>query len=239
MPALLSKHPVSTNLPVGWAPPTIGIARGGHSPPYKRRPALTLIELLLTLAVLGILAAVLIPQLSGDMPERLSAAAQVISADLDYARSLAVANNTRYQITFDTADNEYTLRHSGTNAIFNTLPRSPFAQVNDAVDQQTTRLSQLPIPEPRPRLVAVVQMQGSAQPTSTIEFTPLGGTISTQPTALWLVCGSGSLRRYCPVAIDPVTGLVTIGQPVTTLPTTIVSIVQQELTEGAAEKAGS
>src|SRR5437762_3165015 len=86
---------------------------------------LTLIELLLTLAVLGILAAILIPQLSGDLPERLSAAAQVVSADLDYARSLAVANNTSYTITFDPGSNRYYLRHSGPNPQFNTLPASP------------------------------------------------------------------------------------------------------------------
>src|SRR5688572_24198019 len=88
--------------------------------PTERR-GLTLIELLLTIAVLGILAAILLPQLSGDLPERLNAGAQVISTDLDYARSLAVANNTSYRITFDPASNRYYLRHSGTNPQFNTL----------------------------------------------------------------------------------------------------------------------
>src|SRR5947209_7144854 len=92
------------------------------------RVGLTLIELLLTIAVLGILAAILIPQLSGDLPERLTAAAQVVSTDFDYARALAVANNTSYAITFDPANNLYYLRHTGTNPQFNTLPASPYRQ---------------------------------------------------------------------------------------------------------------
>jgi prepilin-type N-terminal cleavage/methylation domain-containing protein len=192
-----------------------------------RRRALTLIELLLTIAVLGILAAILIPQLSGDLPERLAAGAQVVSADLDYARSLAVANNSSYRITFDLANNQYYLRHTGTNAQFNTLPRSPFRQVDDHVDQQTTRLSLLPIPDPGVKLAAVVQMQASGQSTSTVEFTPLGGTTSSYQTVIWLVSGGSSLRRYVSVQVDPITGLVSIGPLLTALPATVSSIVQQ------------
>jgi prepilin-type N-terminal cleavage/methylation domain-containing protein len=191
------------------------------------RAGLSLIELLLTLAVLGILVAVLIPQLSGDLPERLSAAAQVISSDLDYARSLAVSNNTSYRLTFNTAQNEYVLAHCGANPQFNTLPRSPFRQTGDAANEQTTELSELPIPEPRVRLVAVVRMQGGGQSVANIEFTPLGGTTSGNPTVLWLACGRGSLRRFLSISVDPVTGLATIGQPVTALPLAINTIVQQ------------
>src|SRR5262245_34114333 len=110
MPVTPSKRRACTEANPWWAFPTARAGNDGHSPPDASRRALTLIELLLTLAVLGILAAVLIPQLSGDLPERLSAAAQVVSADLDYARSLAVSNNTKYQITFNKAANEYTLR---------------------------------------------------------------------------------------------------------------------------------
>lgn len=195
---------------------------------HRARAALTLIELLLTIAVLGILAAILIPQLTGDLPERLSAGAQVVAADLDYARSLAVANNGSYRITFEPNNNRYYLRYSGILAQFNTLPRSPFRQNDDPADQQTTNLSLLPIPEPGVRLVAAFQMQASPLSTPSVEFTSLGGTTSTYPTVIWLGCGAGGpLQRYIPISVDPVTGLVSIGSPVTALPSPVASVVPQ------------
>jgi len=189
-----------------------------------RRYGLTLIELLLTIAILGILAAILIPQLSGDLPERLNAGSQIVAADLDYARSLAVSNSSTYRITFDPANNLYYLKHSGANTSFNTLPRSPFRQNDDPVDQQTTKLATLPIPEPGVRLVAIVQMQGAPQSTATVEFTPLGGTTSTYPTVIWLTSGSGTIQRYVSVTVDPITGLVTIGPLAAALPSNVSSL---------------
>ena len=188
------------------------------------RAALTLIELLLTIAVLGILAAILIPQLSGDLPERLTAAAQVVSTDLDYARALAVANNTSYAITFDPTNNLYYLRHTGTNPQFNILPASPYRQTSDPPDQQTTKLSQLPLPEPGVQLAVAAQMAGAGQSTATLEFNSLGGTTSAYQTVIWLSCGGGLIKRYVSVQVDPVTGMVTIGPIVAAMPTSIASL---------------
>jgi Tfp pilus assembly protein FimT len=174
---------------------------------------------------MSILAAILIPQLSGDLPERLNAGAQVVVADLDYARSLAVANNTSYLLTFDVTNNKYDLRHSGTNTLFNTLPRSPFRQSNDPVDKQTTLLSQLPLPSPGVKLTGVLQMIGTPQSATTIEFNSLGGTTCASQSVIWLSCGMGNLRRYCSILIDPVTGLVSIGPTVTALPSAVSTVV--------------
>ncbi len=200
-----------------------GLGAGSHS-----RRGLTLIELLLTLAVLGILAAAIIPQLTADLPERLDAAAQVVAADLDYARALAVANNSTYRVTFQPAQNQYYLRHSGANPLFNALPRSPFRQNDDPVDQQSTRLADLPLPEPGVRLVGLVAMQGAGQAATHIEFKALGETTSKYESVVWLSCGKGSSRRYISVHVNPVTGLTEIGPLRGALPAAIVSLVPSE-----------
>jgi type II secretory pathway pseudopilin PulG len=182
---------------------------------------------LLTIAVMSILAAAIIPQLTSDLPERLNAAAQVVAADLDYARSLAVANDSTYKIFFQPADNRYFLQHSGPNALLCVLPRTPFRQNDDPPTQQTTRLGDLPIPEPGVRLVGVVVMQGAGQSATHVEFTALGSTTSKYESVVWLVCGSGASVRYIPVHVNPVTGLSEIGAIQTALPTAIASTLGQ------------
>jgi len=190
----------------------------------RRRTALTLIELLLTLVFLSILATILIPQLSSDSPERLNAAAQIIAADVDYARTLAVANGTSYRLSFDLANNSYVLQHTGQNAVFNTLPKSPYRQPDDPADKQTTKLASLPLPPPAVKLAAVVQMANTPQSTTTIEFNALGGTTSSYQSVIWFACGSGNLLRYGCLQVDPVTGLVTIGPLTSALPTNVGAV---------------
>lgn len=202
------------------------------------RLGLTLLELLLSVALLGILCAVLIPQLSGDLPQRLGAVAEMLVSDLDYARTLAVANQSTYRITFDLDKNRYFLRHAGTNPQLRTLPRSPFRQNDDPPDQQTTWLDRLPFPPPRVRLVAVFQEQGSGQLSSTVEFTSLGGTSSPYPTSIWLACGQGSLTRYQDVRVNPVTGLATVGPLRAALPPQVLTLVQQQAPEPVASPGG-
>jgi type II secretory pathway pseudopilin PulG len=190
----------------------------------------TLIELLLTLVFLSILATVLIPYLAADLPERLTAAAQVIAADLDYARSLAVTNGSSYRLTFDIANNQYDLRHTGANAALNTLPRSPYRQPDDPIDRQTTKLALLPLPQPCVKLAAVVQMATTPQSITAVEFNSLGGTASAYQTVIWFSCGSGNALRYACVQVDPITGLASIGSLTTALPT-----ASSDLSAGGSE----
>ena len=198
-----------------------------------RRRGFTLLELLLTIAVIGILAAALIPQLSSDLPERLSYGAQVISSDLDYARALAVANNSKYRVSFEPNNNRYSLKHSGTDSAFNKLPPSPFRLNSDASDTQTTDLAKLPLPEPPVRLVAVVRMQSNGQSTTEIEFTPLGSTTAAYQTVVWLTCGGGALQRFISVTVNPVTGLTEIGPLAGALPSNVAAIAATNAAAGS------
>jgi prepilin-type N-terminal cleavage/methylation domain-containing protein len=194
-----------------------------RQPRPLRRPAFTLIEVLITIALLAILAAALIPQITGDIPERLEAAGQIVAADLEYACSLAVANNSSYRLTFDPTANRYWLQHTGSNNLLNVLPPSPFRQHDDPPDRQTTGLAELPLPQPGVRLIAVAGPGGGLLSPSVIDIKPLGGTLNPQPTIIWLGCGSGDNERFITVQIDPVTGLTEIGTVLTELPAAIAS----------------
>lgn len=184
----------------------------------RRQRGITLVEVLLTIVIMAIIAAALIPQLSGDLPERLDSAAQVVAADMEYARSLAVANNSIYRITFDGDNNLYYLHHTGSNNLLDVLPDSPFRQNDDPPDRQTTDLSLLPVPPPGIRLAAVVRTNGVSQAVTEIDFQPLGGTLSQVETVIWLSCAAGADERFISVHVNPVTGLAEIGPLQAALP---------------------
>src|SRR6185503_3194772 len=123
------------------------------------------------------------------------------------------------------AQNRYYLRHSGANPDLAVLPRSPFRQNDDAPSQQTTRLADLPLPEPGVRLVTVVVMQGAGQSATSVEFKPLGETTSKYETVVWLACGKGAAQRFISVHVNPVTGLSEIGPLTGALPAAVAALV--------------
>ena len=73
------------------------------------RPAYTLVEILVVVTVLGIAAAMVIPQMSSAHVLRVQAAVRTIVADLTLAQSDALAMQEARAIVFDIEQNRYTL----------------------------------------------------------------------------------------------------------------------------------
>jgi len=69
--------------------------------PRRRSAGLTLIELMVTLAILGVIAALAAPSFSGFVARaKLRGAANEVFADLQYARSESVQKNRVFQVEF-------------------------------------------------------------------------------------------------------------------------------------------
>jgi prepilin-type N-terminal cleavage/methylation domain-containing protein len=72
-----------------------------------RARAFTLIEILCVVVILGISAAIILPQMGNRDDLRAASMARTIIADLSYVQSLAVARQAPMYVRFDKANNRY------------------------------------------------------------------------------------------------------------------------------------
>jgi prepilin-type N-terminal cleavage/methylation domain-containing protein len=177
---------------------------------YPRQSGFTLIELLIVVALLSLVVGMLIPNANPSLRDQLEGAAEILSGDIAFARSLAVANDSSYRITFDFTQNQYVLTHTGTNPALNNLPHSPYALPSDPADQHIVRLASLPHLGGTARLHAVRALSTSPQSVSDLEFGSLGETTRPEETQIWIAVGTGTATRYLSVRVNPVTGLTWI-----------------------------
>ena len=177
----------------------------------------SLLELLLVVAVVAILAAIVLPSVQPAVVDQLRAAAQIAATDLAYARSLAVANNSTYKITFDFKQNRYVMTYSGTNPALRQLPNSPFSSPGDPPDQHVVDFDNLPHVGPVVRLAAA-GTSSSLQAVDNVEFGPLGQTIRAEATKVWLAAGGGDATRYITIEVNPSTGIARAGDCATVSP---------------------
>jgi prepilin-type N-terminal cleavage/methylation domain-containing protein len=76
-----------------------------------RRPnAFTLVEILVVITILGIAAAVIVPELGTRGDLKAAAAARMVMADLIYAQNRAIATQTRHYVKFDTTSTPQSYR---------------------------------------------------------------------------------------------------------------------------------
>ena len=184
----------------------------------RPRRGLTLVEILITVAILGILAAAIIPQFGATAPDQVRGAAQIVAADMEYARSLAISNSSTYLITFSESRNSYTLTHSGTNTSLDDLPDNPFRRPSDDPKSLIVLLSDFPHVGSSVTIAAIVTDEPAPQAVTSIEFDTLGQTSRKQPTLIWLSSKAGAEEIYLPIEINPVTGMTTIGEITTVAP---------------------
>jgi len=73
----------------------------------KISPGFTIIELVVILVIIGIVSAVVMVSGSAKSPVRLHAACQKIAADLRYVQQMAMAEQVRFGLSFNTTNESY------------------------------------------------------------------------------------------------------------------------------------
>ncbi len=86
----------------------LNVAASGRSPRFaEARRGFTLIEILMVVVILGILSAVILPQLGSRDDQKAISGARVLVADIMYAQNRAIATQKVHYVVFDTAANKY------------------------------------------------------------------------------------------------------------------------------------
>jgi len=183
-----------------------------HAKPPRRHHAcgITLVEVMIVVLIMGIVASSLITSFGANSPDSLKAAAQILAADLDYARSLAVSNSSTYQIEF--RNDAYVLSHSGSNSALNNLPENAFRRPGDDRTTLVVAFDELPSLGNSISIVAAVTDDPSPEIVSKVEFGSFGQTTETQPTLVWLSTAGGTSQLYLPIHIHPITGMAELGE---------------------------
>ena len=75
------------------------------------RHGLTLVELLITISIVGVISAIAVPILKDFLPiYRLNQAARTLVLDFQYARTRAISQNKKIRVLFDIKNNAYRMQ---------------------------------------------------------------------------------------------------------------------------------
>jgi len=96
--------------------------------------AVTLIELVILITILGVLALIAVPNIDSYFLAKLNSCAQKINADIRYTQYLSIAEHKTYGMEFDAANNYYRVYNPDTGD----LAKDPYTRANMELDLDTT-----------------------------------------------------------------------------------------------------
>jgi len=164
------------------------------------KKAFTLIELIVVMVIIAIAAVLAVPMISSAADVQVRSAANMIAADLEYAKSMAISRQQNHSVVFDTANESYEVRDASGTVISHPVKGGSSFIVNLQSDSRLSRVD-----------IASAVFNPDSQTTVTFDY--LGSPYSGTDTANPLNSGQISLQAgsfTMTVNVEPMTGYVTV-----------------------------
>jgi len=155
----------------------------------------TMIELLLVVLIIAIAAIIAVPMMGSVGSVQIRSAANMIAADLEYAKSMAISRGQVFSVVFDKTAESYSIKNQDGEVIAHPVKKG-FGYVVDFCDEGLNKVD-----------IADVDFDA----TSEIKFDYLGSPYSGDGTAL----NNGAITLQASgisitIAVEPVTGFISI-----------------------------
>ena len=167
----------------------------------RSRCAFTLIEILAVVVILAIAALIAIPVFTGASQIQVKAAADKLAADLEYAKSMAIANQRTHKVVFDAVQESYDIwAYDGLTSTW-TLITDPVKKQADfrVTYPQESRLSKVRITAADFNGTSTVQFDYTGTPRDASGNALSTGTVALESQGMTLT-----------ISVEPVTGYISI-----------------------------
>ena len=170
---------------------------------FRHKDGFTLIEILVVLAILVIATLLAVPMLGSAADMQVRSAANLIAADIEYAKSLAITRQQNFSVIFDTGADSYEVQDQTSTVIDN--PRRHGYPL-EVVFPNDSRVSKVDITtadfDPDSSQTITFDYLGSPYSGATIDNPLNSGRITLQADTITMT-----------VNVEPVTGYITITSP--------------------------
>jgi len=159
----------------------------------------TMVEIIIVVVIIAIAAMMAIPMMSSAGSTQIRSAANMIAADLEYAKSMAIGRQKNYSVVFNTANDYYEV-HDPNGIIEHPVKKGFDYKVDFSSDGRLNK-------------VVIANVDFDPGSSNTITFDYLGSPYSGSGTLNPLNSGGISLSAgdsTMTVSVEPVTGFVTI-----------------------------
>ena len=165
------------------------VKEGAEHGSAGRGNGFTVIEIIIVVVILSIVALAAVPMLSSAGTMQIRAAANMIAADIEYAKSMAISGGQDYSVVFDQNADSYRIEDQSNNII----PHPVKKGFNYIVDfQNDSRLGRVDIVWANFNATAVVTFDSLGSPDN-------GGMVTMQANGTAVV-----------IKVEPITGYISI-----------------------------